>query len=101
LLYIVTAVDCGPIPFVINARVTSAGATVYASQVTHECNQGMWFGRGVFVKISTCTEDGIWDLMKSSCSRKSTYTRLLSPLLHHNMKKVAVAQRDRAAGWVS
>ena len=72
IVHCYTAVDCGPIPFVMNARVTSAGATMYGSQVTHVCDPGMWFGRGVFIKISTCTADEIWDLTESSCIRKSS-----------------------------
>jgi len=67
-----TAIDCGPLPLLINTRVTSLGGTVYGSQATHKCNHGNWFRRGVFVKISSCTEDGTWDISESSCIRKST-----------------------------
>ena len=49
--------------------MTSAGATIFGSQATYECNLGTWFRRGVFSTISTCTEAGTWDLPPSLCIR--------------------------------
>ena len=67
----VTAVNCGPLPVVTTAHVTSLGATVYGSHAIYECNNhDSWFGRGIFIKISTCTEYGTWDLSEASCTRK-------------------------------
>ena len=66
---VIVAVDCGLLPVVVNARLTPAGATVYGSQATYECNHGNWFSRGVFVITMSCTEEGMWTNLDAACRR--------------------------------
>jgi len=65
----VVAVDCGLLPVLVNAGITSAGNTVYGSQATYECNNGHWFRRNVFAITMLCTEEGQWNNLDAACRR--------------------------------
>jgi len=78
------------LPVVVNARVTSAGDTVYGSQATYECNQGNWFKRNVSVITMLCTEEGNWNNLDTACRRTLSSTFVLLVILSYPFHDVII-----------
>lgn len=76
-----SAIDCGPLDYPKNGRVTVSLSTFYQSEATYHCNYGYVVNGSTH---RTCNADGQWKPTESSCTRKLivsqyNYSRTIHP----------------------
>ena len=63
VVFLFTAVDCGPAKQVSQAQVSLSGqATTYGTSLRYTCIDGYWFDRDGADLIATCDEKASWSV---------------------------------------